>query len=97
MNESQRAVAQVRVRVLHRDMVLCVSQASLRVSCGCFCGRGAARVTRGRSAAFPQTTLRSGTPGRTVGEVEDLRKEACVQRVCCDSRFTVRTRAARDE
>ena len=36
MNESQRAVALVRVRVLHRDVVLCVSQASLRVSCGCF-------------------------------------------------------------
>ena len=30
--ESQRAVAQVRVRVLHRDIVLCVSQANLRVS-----------------------------------------------------------------
>ena len=36
MNELQRAVALVRVRVLHRDVVLCVSQASLRVSCGCF-------------------------------------------------------------
>ena len=34
--ELQRAVALVRVRVLHRDVVLCVSQASLRVSCGCF-------------------------------------------------------------
>ena len=32
MNESQRAVAQVRVRVLHRDVVLCVSQATLRVT-----------------------------------------------------------------
>ena len=30
--ETQRAVAQVRVRVLHRDVVLCVSQATLRVS-----------------------------------------------------------------
>ena len=29
---SQRAVAQVRVRVLHRDIVLCVTQATLRVS-----------------------------------------------------------------
>ena len=36
VNELQRAVALVRVRVLHRDVVLCVSQASLRVSCGCF-------------------------------------------------------------
>ena len=27
MNESQRAVAQVRVRVLHKDIALCVSQA----------------------------------------------------------------------
>ena len=30
--ESQRAVAQVHVRVLHRDIMLCVSQATLRVS-----------------------------------------------------------------
>ena len=48
--ETHRAVALVRVRVLHRDMVLCVSQATLRVS-ELFCGWGAAEVTRGRSAA----------------------------------------------
>ena len=34
--ELQRAVALVRVRVLHRDVVLCVSQASLPVSSVCF-------------------------------------------------------------
>ena len=98
MNESQRAVALVRVRVLHRDMVLCVSQATLRVS-ELFCGWGAAEGTHGRSAAFPSlTTSRSGAPGRTVGEVEDLRKVACcATRVCCNSRITVRARSARAE
>ena len=49
--ELQRAVALVRVRALHRDVVLCVSQASLRVSCGCFVIGGAARVTHGRSTS----------------------------------------------
>ena len=67
MNESQRAVAQVRVRILHRDIVLCVSQATLRVSV-VVCGWGTAEVTHGRSAAFPQvnylTQWRSREDGR---------------------------------
>ena len=54
----QRAVAQVRVRVLHRDIVLCVSQATLRVSCTCFVAGAPAEDPRGRTAASP--TLRGG-------------------------------------
>ena len=52
-----------------------------------FCGWGAAEgLTRKVSSLL--ATSRSGAPGGTVGEVEDLRKDACVHRVWCDSRFT---------
>ena len=62
-----------------------------------FCGWGAAEVSRGRSAAFPRlTTSRSGAPGRTVGEVEDSRKDALVCTACGVTRASlVRARAAR--
>ena len=98
LNESQRAVAQVRVRVLHRDFVLCVSQATLRVFVVVLWLGHCGGHTRKVSSLPRLTTSRSGAPGRTVGEVEDLRKVACcATRVCCDSRFTVRARAARAE
>ena len=58
---------------------------------------GAAEVSHGRTAAFPRlTTSRSGAPGRTVGEVEDLRKDALVCTACGVTRASlVRARAAR--
>ena len=74
-----RAVALVLVRILHRDVMLCVSQAPLPVFCVCFVAGVLRRSTR-KVSSLLQTILRSGAPGRTVGEVADLRKEACVQR-----------------
>ena len=100
MNESRRAVAHVPgVRMYCAGMWCCAwgKRLFLCPACVCFVAGGAAEVSRGRSAAFPRlTTSRSGAPGRTVGEVEDLRKDACVQRVCDVTRASlVRARAAR--
>ena len=80
-----------------QDVVLCVGQASLRVSCCVLLsGWGTAEVSRGRTATFPsKTTSRSGAPGRMVGEVEDLRKDACVQPCGVTRASLVRARAAR--
>ena len=61
-----------------QDVVLCVGQASLPVSCsGCFVA-GALRRSHTEGRQPSHSDLRSGTPGRTVGEVEDLRKDALV-------------------
>ena len=79
--ESPCAVARACYGVhvwLHRDMVQCVSSRLLSCPVYVVFVFGALRwVLQGRSHSLPPdlTTLRSGTPGRTVGEEADVRKE----------------------
>ena len=99
MNESRRAVAHVPGVRMYCTRCGAVRGASVSscVLLWLFCGWGTAEVSRGRTAAFPSlTTSRSGAPGRTVGEVEDLRKDALVCTACGVTRASlVRARAAR--
>ena len=76
--------------------MLCVGQASLRVSCCVLLWLGhCGGLTRKDGSLPSKTTSRSGAPGRMVGEVEDLRKDACVQPCGVTRASLVRARAAR--
>ena len=79
-----------------QDVVLCVGQASLPVSCcGCFVVGALRRVSHGRSAAFPlcPTQWRSREDGRGGGGLE--KRRSCVQPCGVTRASLVRARAAR--
>ena len=80
MNESHRAVAQYIVYVCCTGCGAVLESTPSSCVLWLFCVWGAAKVHK-EGQQPSQTNLRSGALGRTVGEVEDLRKEACVHRV----------------
>ena len=99
MNESRSAVAHVPgVRVY------CTGCGAVRGAKRLFLCRVVVVLWLGRCGGLTRKvgclprlpTSRSGAPGRTVGEVEDLRKDALVCTACGVSRVSlVRARAAR--
>ena len=81
MNEFQRAVAPTCYGVhvcLHKDVVQCVINRLLSCPCDVVFVSGALRWVAAKKVTTPsgrkKATLRSGTPGRSVGEVEDVLK-----------------------